>query len=626
MLNIYHNRRGEVRPALNESFREQAGRYFRDYLNTEIIPCMDLSIVNFCMQISIVDVFCREQDECITGSKNAEKIVDYLREHSSWMAEPEGENYRFRGSVLRALRERRDRTFDSGKLRDLYYNAGLYYESRGRMLEAADMYEKAGSSRLDNILVQNAKRNPADGYYYELRSYYRNLTDEEIRGDIFLMSGMSMFYSLTLEPEKSEYWYQQLVERADHACPSEQAQIRIQLLYLDISLPHRGSEKIDTIFRSLPRVFFSRGYELPEFSVTSNLPSLMNGGKDFSEWSRHDRMLAASLGKIVEKALGKYGRGLVPLALAESQFEKGGSLTEIISWISKGQMLAQNGGKIQMEFVASALLSRISLISGRIDDAESYMLTFREKAENEHAEKLLTNIDAFRCVLKLYAGDILAVEKWMKQTPDDANDFFCMNRLIYLTKIRSYIVLSMYQKALILGEKLREYAVRCKRHLVNIEVNLLLAIILYRGGKDTWKESLIQGLKQAAEYHFIDVVRREGAALLPLLREISREEDLGGLKGNVPDGWFARILSEVKKQAGYYPNYLQEETARVTDFSQKSINILMLQSKGYTAAQIASALGMKAETVRYHIKQNYKKLQVSSKSEAILAARNIGLI
>ena len=238
----------------------------------------------------------------------------------------------------------------------------------------------------------------------------------------------------------------------------------------------------------------------------------------------------------------------------------------------------------------------------------------------------MTNIDAFRCVLKLYAGDILAVEKWMKQTPDDANDFFCMNRLIYLTKIRSYIVLSMYQKALILGEKLREYAVRCKRHLVNIEVNLLLAIILYRGGKDTWKESLIQGLKQAAEYHFIDVVRREGAALLPLLREISREEDLGGLKGNVPDGWFARILSEVKKQAGYYPNYLQEETARVTDFSQKSINILMLQSKGYTAAQIASALGMKAETVRYHIKQNYKKLQVSSKSEAILAARNIGLI
>ena len=615
-----------TKPELTEKFREQAGRYFRDYLNTDVIPQLDISVVNFCMQVSVVDAFNRELAEYITGSQNAEKMVDYLQDHSSWMAEADEGSYRFRAPVLRALRERRDRTFDSGKLRDLYYNAGLYYESHGRILEAAYMYEQAGSSRLDNILIENARRNPADGYYYELRSYYRALTEEEIRQDIFLMSGMSMFYALMLEPEKSEYWYQQLEKCADHASRSVKAQIRIQLLFLDISLPQRGTEKIDTIFQQLPRVFLRHGYELPEFSVTSNLPSMMNGGKDFSEWSRRGRVLAASIGKIVEGALGKYGRGLVPLALAESQFEKGGDLTEIVSWVSKGQMQAQNGGKIQMEFVAAALLARICQISGRLSDAESYLLTFREKAVREHAEKLLPNIDAVCCRMRQYAGDILAVEEWMKQAPDDTNEFYCMNRLLYLTKIRSYIILGMYHKAFVLGEKVLDYAVRYKRTLVSIEANLLLAVILFRRKNEAWKERLAQGLAQAADYQFIDVVRSEGAALLPLLQEICREEDMGGLRGKVPEDWLAQILQEVKKQAELYPNYLQEETARLTEFSQKGINILRLQAKGYSVPQIAAALDMKPETVRYHIKQNYKKLQVSSKGEAILAARTIGLI
>ena len=49
---------------------------------------------------------------------------------------------------------------------------------------------------------------------------------------------------------------------------------------------------------------------------------MMNGGKDFCEWSRKDRELAVSLGKIIEFVLGKYGKGLVPLALAESYLEK----------------------------------------------------------------------------------------------------------------------------------------------------------------------------------------------------------------------------------------------------------------------------------------------------------------
>ena len=54
-----------TKPELTEKFREQAGRYFRDYLNTDVIPQLDISVVNFCMQVSVVDAFNRELAEYI---------------------------------------------------------------------------------------------------------------------------------------------------------------------------------------------------------------------------------------------------------------------------------------------------------------------------------------------------------------------------------------------------------------------------------------------------------------------------------------------------------------------------------------------------------------------------------
>ena len=43
---------------------------------------------------------------------------------------------------------------------------------------------------------------------------------------------------------------------------------------------------------------------LPSFSVTSALPSIMNGGKDFSEWSKKDDLLYKTLRLPVETVLG----------------------------------------------------------------------------------------------------------------------------------------------------------------------------------------------------------------------------------------------------------------------------------------------------------------------------------
>ena len=100
-------------------------------------------------------------------------------------------------------------------------------------------------------------------------------------------------------------------------------QARGRLAWLDISLPQRGAEGLTTIIPAVFRLLTNKEVTLPAFSITSALPSLMNGGKDFSAWSKKDDLLYKTLRLPVETVLGRDGVGLADCAIAESKFEKG---------------------------------------------------------------------------------------------------------------------------------------------------------------------------------------------------------------------------------------------------------------------------------------------------------------
>lgn len=70
---------------------------------------------------------------------------------------------------------------------------------------------------------------------------------------------------------------------------SDAREAKGRLITLDISLPHRGISGMTDLLRAAGVLITDRKVHIPELSVTSNLPSMMNGGKDFCEWSRKDR-------------------------------------------------------------------------------------------------------------------------------------------------------------------------------------------------------------------------------------------------------------------------------------------------------------------------------------------------
>lgn len=60
--------------------------------------------------------------------------------------------------------------------------------------------------------------------------------------------------------------------------------------------------------------------------------------------------------------------------------------------------------------------------------------------------------------------------------------------------------------------------------------------------------------------------------------------------------------------------------------TERETEVLRLIAKGLTTVEVARLLGISANTVPSYVKEIYRKLNVSSRAEAALTARNMGLV
>jgi len=607
---------------LGPEMQEKISDMFSRYLENELISQWPPELVEFLMQISVTDTFTVPLAEMVTGNFYVQRFLEMASMTGNFLTEKNGV-YSLRPILLRALRHRAEIVCGSESVREYAYNAGLYYEMQDQIPQALEMYEKYGwKNRIKKLLIRNARRNPGNGHYFELRRYYFKLKEEEIEGNVILMTAMSMLYSLMLQPEKSEFWYEKLKVYESTAKGKDRQEAKSRLCYLDIALPHRGSRGMLHIMKSIPALLFDKGIGLPEFAVTSNVPSTLNGGKDFCHWSKYDRELALSVGKLVQRILGRYGTGLVNVALGESLYEKGGDAYEVLTLLTRAEMETLGGGVPEMAFAAVGVRARLNLLNGDIETARMQIDSFEKHVNKEKAFQLLPNIEALKCRMALYEGDHERIERWMETAPDEDQEFYIMERYRYLTKIRCYIASGELMKALALLEKMRYYANICGRTYVIMEIKMLTAIIRYRQGEE-WQSGFMEMLRMASEYKFLRLISEEGAGVHELLKKVKKEAQTDA---GIDHKWFERLLNESADVAVRYPVYLKRQLSSGVDFSENALAILRLQAEGLSVRKIAEELGMKPETVKYHTKENYRKLGVSGKTDAVLAARNLKLL
>ena len=603
---------------------ELVARVFREvflYFETAIYRRFDLPVRRFLLELAPFESFDLEMARMVSGDPRAGERLDWLLRYTTMLLYDDCQRFHFWSGFRAFLLWEMEREYTEEKRKALFSRGGLYYELKEDYAHALECYTSGGDhSKVSELLVRNAELHPGMGHYAEMEKYYRSLPEAEILASPSLMQGMSMLCALAMDYEGSERWYGELQAFAERCGRQDAAgkQARSRLAWLDISLPQRGVNGLTETIPAVFRLLMNKEVTLPSFSVTSALPSIMNGGKDFSEWSKKDDLLYKTLRLPVEAVLGRDGVGLADCAIAESKFEKGedvaGRMLSLLPQLNE----VRNRGTPDMEFAVSGLLARSQLASGQPADARRTIEVLRECFAKRGLTRFLPNMDAMLCRIDMHTGNLDATDAWYREkAPREPTHLNVMRRYQYLTQAMVELENGRPDTVQLTLAPLEPYVQNCARIIDGIHLNVLTAIALYRKKDERWRERLTVALDAAAEYRFIRTVSVYGAAVLPLL-------DVLEWSGNAK--WHKRLMADVRAQAAIYPRFLQLRLSMSEALTAAEMQVLQLICADKSNAEIGEILSIRVSTVKSHVSSVLSKLGVNRRSEARTAAKKLWLI
>ena len=173
----------------------------------------------------------------------------------------------------------------------------------------------------------------------------------------------------------------------------------------------------------LPKYVMKYGFHMRNIIPTGNMPSVINGGLDFTNWSKNDRILYPIMKKAVEAVIGKEAVGIADVCMGENLYEKNKS-TEAMGYLSKGLSDAKLKGSIRVQYAAVGIMARIFQVEGQSDTAKEILLNIHDQAKAMGSYELLPNINTSLTYCALLDGDIVRATQWLEQkAPDEYAPF-----------------------------------------------------------------------------------------------------------------------------------------------------------------------------------------------------------
>ena len=239
-----------------------------------------------------------------------------------------------------------------------------------------------------------------------------------------------------------------------------------------------------------------------------------------------------------------------------------------------------------------------------------------EQSGNEYNRK---NLDAFRVYTCMLSGQTEPVREWLEyRAPREYELFIILDRYCYFVKIYAYIMLDQTESAQLILQRMLEYTRSYHRIYDELNMRILAMILSYRQGDDSWKKQLDDILVETEKYGMVRIYADKGNLIYPVLKKY--EEMNKNRKKLVDAKYYEKIMEQTRKEALLYPNFLKQRKEH-EELSVQEMDVLRLLCQGMKNADIAKELFLSENTVKYHLKKVFQKLQASSRSEAITRAR-----
>ncbi len=354
--------------------------------------------------------------------------------------------------------------------------------------------------------------------------------------------------------------------------------------------------------------------------LSAGRPTAINGVMDFTRLApfleRHGERFIEAMDFLYD---GSVGPAAYDLLRAEWYYQQD-MLHEASVLVNRIIQEFDNDSQRRLLFVALYLQTKIAAACGTVTNPLGYIKDVRRFAGEMGEQEFSYNIDAAEAYSALFNGHYEVASRWLSSNaPDEFADFCMLDLYRYMVKIRCYIVNKRYMSAVAIAERLRPLLEAGNRQMDLCEMDLLLAVCYFRTNeKELAFLTLERVLRIAKRRGYYRLLADEGAALLPLLIAYIKA------KGKTP--FLERLVESTRDLAANYPLYLKPVNKGGAVFSNLEISILKFLEQGKTNEELAKYFFISENTVKFHLKNIYKKLDVSTVYQAVWEARLLGII
>ena len=396
----------------------------------------------------------------------------------------------------------------------------------------------------------------------------------------------------------------------------QEGQVRFARLGLSIVHPEITWKELTDIINYLKEI------NSPIWSVilTAGRPSLLNGLQDIS---RLGPFLEKNKDLFIEDFKMLYEGECVEfiwrLCLAEYKYQKN-ELLDAEVLVSRTIKEFDRTSERRLLFSALYLQFKILFAQHKTVSVESFIKSLNDFSKESGKAEFSLNIEAAYILFSIYEGNTTIAVQWLENgAPDEFGDFNMLDIYRYLVKIRCYIITQNYAAVIALVERLRPPLTQGRRHMDLCEIDLLLAIAFYRTDKKELAfECLDRVLKLARRRKYYRLIADEGDAVIHILFDYMNE------KGQ--SDFLMMLIEMTRRMAILYPLYLKSQYTGGNTFTQMETDILRLLEQGKTNEEIGEYFFISINTVKYHLKKIFAKLEVSSATQAIWKARVLKII
>lgn len=566
----------------------------------------------FLIKISLIKDITVTKVNHILKIKNGKELLDDIEKIDSIIKKDVGEIYKIPEIIKVMLEEKAKSELTENELKVILKSCGEYYEKEEpNLLYAVEYYilskdyEKAvqilSNKNIQHLGIIN---------YSEIEQYILKIPKNIIERSPYLCINLAHMYRLNEQDIEAEYWYEKfnkilLSKKSDKA---EYLKLYQMLIYYKICKETTNDIKLADYIKLLGNLNLMTN-QIKDITITGNMPSILNGGKDLSNWARHYKIIYKVLNPIIVKAFNDKQEGSAEIAIAEVLYQND-RILDSIKYITKGMSLNKN---IDNMFVAYSLLDKIEILNGT--EIGSKINYFEKKIIEEKAYYLMKNYEARKLENDIIVGNLENCKKWIDRNKlDILNEFNILERYRYIVKIKALITIEDYTEALIILERLNQYIEKHDRLIYKIQYLILKSICLYKLGQI--KQSVInikKAILLAQKNRYVRLFADEGQIIYEILNE--HDEIKNDKKINVK--FIDDVKNKAKEFGEKYPNKYQTKFEVITDLTSKEKEIFNLIKQGYTNKEIANKLYISLSTVKTHISHIYSKLGTKNRIQTI---------